>query len=47
MNNKIAFIRSKQLAAVDYAYASRVPSDMDLLFLAAVCREYEGSIERE
>ena len=37
MNQNISFIRSNQLAEVDYAYASRVPSDMDLLFLAGAC----------
>jgi enamine deaminase RidA (YjgF/YER057c/UK114 family) len=37
MNKKISFIRSKDLADVDYAYASRVPADMDLLFLAGSC----------
>ena len=37
MNQNISFIRSNQLAHVDYAYASRVPSDMDLLFLAGAC----------
>lgn len=37
MNQNITFIRSNQLAEVDYAYASRVPSDMDLLFLAGAC----------
>lgn len=37
LTNKITFIRSTQLAHVDYAYASRVPSDMDLLFLAGAC----------
>ncbi|CAN7541516.1 hypothetical protein [Rossellomorea sp. LjRoot5] len=37
MTNKISFIRSTHLAHVDYAYASRVPSDMDLLFLAGAC----------
>jgi enamine deaminase RidA (YjgF/YER057c/UK114 family) len=37
MNKKISLIRSSNLADVDYAYASRVPSDMDLLFLAGAC----------
>jgi enamine deaminase RidA (YjgF/YER057c/UK114 family) len=37
MNKKISYIRSTQLADVDYAYAARVPSDMDLLFLAGAC----------
>ncbi len=34
MNRKISLIRSTNLASVDYAYASHVPADMDLLFLA-------------
>jgi enamine deaminase RidA (YjgF/YER057c/UK114 family) len=37
MNKKISLIRSTHLADVDYAYAARVPSDMDLLFLAGAC----------
>ncbi|MGP4078516.1 RidA family protein [Pseudalkalibacillus sp. R45] len=37
MNNKISFIHSTNLAQVDYAYASRVPSGMELLFLAGAC----------
>jgi enamine deaminase RidA (YjgF/YER057c/UK114 family) len=37
MNKKISFIHSKNLAQVDYSYASRVSSDMDLLFLAGAC----------
>jgi len=37
MNKKISLIRSSSLASVDYAYASHVPSDMDLLFLAGSC----------
>ncbi|MGD6957310.1 RidA family protein [Rossellomorea aquimaris] len=37
MNKKISLIRSTQLADVDYAYAARVPSDRDLLFLAGAC----------
>lgn len=37
MNNKTSFIRSSNLASVDYAYAARIPSDMDILFLAGAC----------
>lgn len=37
MNKKISLIHSKNLASVDYAYAGRVPSGMDLLFLAGAC----------
>jgi enamine deaminase RidA (YjgF/YER057c/UK114 family) len=37
MNKNISLIHSTNLAQVDYAYASRVPSDMDLLFLAGAC----------
>jgi enamine deaminase RidA (YjgF/YER057c/UK114 family) len=37
MNKKIALIRSENLASVDYAYASHIPSGMDLLFLAGSC----------
>ncbi|MGR3762985.1 RidA family protein [Rossellomorea sp. NS-SX7] len=37
MSDKLSFIRSTNLASVDYAYASRVPSDMDMLFLAGAC----------
>jgi enamine deaminase RidA (YjgF/YER057c/UK114 family) len=37
MNKKISLIRSANLASVDYAYASHIPSDMDLLFLAGSC----------
>lgn len=37
MNKKISLIHSKNLAPVDYAYAGRVPSGMDLLFLAGAC----------
>lgn len=37
MNRKISLIHSKNLAPVDYAYAGRVPSGMDLLFLAGAC----------
>jgi len=34
VNKKISLIHSKNLAPVDYAYAGRVPSGMELLFLA-------------
>jgi enamine deaminase RidA (YjgF/YER057c/UK114 family) len=37
MNKKISLIHSAKLASVDYAYAGRVPSGMDLLFLAGAC----------
>ena len=37
MNKKIELIYSTNLASVDYAYASRIPSGMDLLFLAGAC----------
>ncbi len=37
MNKKISLIHSKNLAPVDYAYAGRVPSGMELLFLAGAC----------
>jgi enamine deaminase RidA (YjgF/YER057c/UK114 family) len=37
MNKKISFIRSSDLAAVDYAYGGKVPSGMDLIFMAGAC----------
>ncbi len=37
MSKKISLIHSANLASVDYAYAGRVPSDMDLLFMAGAC----------
>jgi len=37
VNKKISLIHSKNLASVDYAYAGRIPSGMDLLFLAGAC----------
>ncbi|WP_261130512.1 RidA family protein [Bacillus sp. Marseille-Q3570] len=37
MNKNISLIHSTNLAQVDYAYASRVPSEMELLFLAGAC----------
>jgi len=37
VNKKISLIHSTNLAPVDYAYAGRVPSGMDLLFLAGAC----------
>lgn len=37
MDRKISLIHSNKLANVDYAYASQVPSGMDLLFLAGSC----------
>lgn len=45
MNRKISLIHSNHLAQVDYAYASRVPAEMDLLFLAGACPlTKEGSV---
>jgi enamine deaminase RidA (YjgF/YER057c/UK114 family) len=37
MDKKISFIRSTNLASVDYAYASTIPAGMDALFLAGAC----------
>lgn len=37
MNKKISLIHSTNLAPVDYAYGARIPSGMDLLFLAGSC----------
>jgi enamine deaminase RidA (YjgF/YER057c/UK114 family) len=37
MNRKISLIHSNHLAQVDYAYASRIPAGMDVLFLAGAC----------
>jgi len=37
VNKKISLIHSTNLAPVDYAYAGRIPSGMDLLFLAGAC----------
>lgn len=37
MSKKISLIHSDNLAEVDYAYASSVPSGMELLFLAGAC----------
>ncbi|MDK2868496.1 MAG: hypothetical protein PWP38_2811 [Clostridiales bacterium] len=37
MKKKISLIHSNRLASVDYAYASRIPSGMDLFFLAGSC----------
>jgi len=37
VNKKISLIHSTNLDPVDYAYAGRVPSGMDLLFLAGAC----------
>ncbi|GAB6110222.1 RidA family protein [Fusibacter bizertensis] len=37
MNKKIALIHSTKLAAVDYAYAARIPSGMEILFMAGAC----------
>ena len=37
MDKKISLIRSEGLAKVGYAYASKVPEGMELLFLAGSC----------
>lgn len=37
MARTVSFIQSASLALVDYPYASRVPSGMDLIFLAGAC----------
>ncbi|MHC1719405.1 MAG: RidA family protein [Clostridiaceae bacterium] len=37
MNKKISLIHTANLASVDYAYAGRVPSGMDLLYMAGSC----------
>ena len=37
MSKKVSLIHSPNLASVDYSYASRMPSDMDLLFMAGAC----------
>jgi enamine deaminase RidA (YjgF/YER057c/UK114 family) len=37
MKKKISLVHSKNLASVDYAYASKVPAGMNLLFLAGSC----------
>jgi enamine deaminase RidA (YjgF/YER057c/UK114 family) len=37
LNNKISLIHTVNLASVDYAYAGRVPSGMDLLYMAGAC----------
>ena len=37
MSKKISLIHSTNLAPVDYAYAGRISSGMDLLFLAGAC----------
>lgn len=42
---KISLIHSKVLPAVDYAYASHVPSGMDLYFMAGACPlDQEGRV---
>jgi enamine deaminase RidA (YjgF/YER057c/UK114 family) len=35
--NKITLIHSNNLATVDYAYAARVPTGMDIIFMAGAC----------
>jgi enamine deaminase RidA (YjgF/YER057c/UK114 family) len=41
----ISLIHSKVLPAVDYAYASQVPSGMDLYFMAGACPlDQEGRV---
>lgn len=37
MEKKISFVYSTKLARVDYAYASRVPAGLNMLFLAGSC----------
>ena len=37
MDRNVSFIQSTKLASVDYPYASKVPSGMDLIFLAGAC----------
>ncbi|MDF2949253.1 MAG: endoribonuclease [Sedimentibacter sp.] len=37
MSKKISLIRSENLAKVSYAYASKVPEGMDILYLAGAC----------
>ena len=37
MDRNVSFIQSASLASVDYPYASRVPTGMDLIFLAGAC----------
>lgn len=37
MSKKISLIRSENLAEVSYAYASKVPEGMEVLFLAGSC----------
>lgn len=37
MKRKISLIHSGNLASVDYAYASRIPDGMDIIFLAGAC----------
>ncbi|WP_251551606.1 RidA family protein [Neobacillus muris] len=48
MTKKITFIHSANLAEVDYAYASRVPSGMELLFFAGSCPlDQDGRVPSE
>lgn len=45
MSKKVTLIRSSNMADVDYAYGSRVPAGMDLLFMAGACPlDKEGDI---
>lgn len=45
MSKKVELIRSSNMADVDYAYGSRVPAGMDLLFMAGACPlDREGDI---
>jgi enamine deaminase RidA (YjgF/YER057c/UK114 family) len=37
MKKKITLVHSTNLASVDYSYASKVPTGMNLLFLAGSC----------
>lgn len=45
MSKKVELIQSSNMADVDYAYGSRVPAGMDLLFMAGACPlDKEGDI---
>lgn len=45
MKRKISLIHSGNLASVDYAYASRIPAGMDIIFLAGACPlNHDGEI---
>ncbi len=45
MGRNVSYIQSTRLALVDYPYASKVPSGMDLIFLAGACPlDKEGKV---